>query len=275
MKNKILWILIGVFIIASTSGFLIGRYYTIKNNLSLYLKEIPEKIPVDEINRYREEMKKLKNTMEKEQKDIIFAAKKGEIEKMREHIDSITKVKKEILLETAEHLHKVSLSFPPQIRESFIEQRLKPSRVIITKFEQLPVPHSELIPLPEEIEKFKENAESFLNSGDFENAIEQYESIIMKVPEHVISRIEIGNAYRKLNQFDKAKEYYLDVLEIEPNNLNAYYRLIDMEISRKNLPEVNKYLKETFKISPKNGIILNFDKHLDVEDVIEEKTEKN
>jgi tetratricopeptide (TPR) repeat protein len=266
MKNKILWILIGVFIIASTSGFLIGRYYSIKRNLSLYIKEIPEKIPVDEINRYREEMKKLKNTMEREQHDIIFAAKRGEIEKMREHIDSITKVKKEILLETAEHLHRVSLSFPPQVRESFIEQKLKPPRVIITKFEELQVPHPDIIPLPPEIEKFKENAESFFNLGDFEKAIEQYESIIMKVPKHVISRIEIGNAYRKLNQFDKAKEYYLDVLEIEPNNLNAYYRLIDLELSRKNLPEVNKYLKETFKIYPKNGVILNFDSHQEVEE---------
>lgn len=266
MKNKILWIFMGVFIIASASGFLIGRYYTIKRNLSLYIKEIPEKIPVDEINRYREEMKKLKNTMEREQKVIILTAKMGEIEKMREHIDSITKVKKEILLKTAEHLHKVALSFPPQIRESFIEQKLKAPRVIVTNFEELPVPHPDIIPLPEEIEKFKEDAESFFNLGDFEKAIEQYESIIMKVPEHVISRIEIGNAYRKLNQFEKAKEYYLDVLEIEPNNLNAYYRLIDLEISRKNLKEVNKYLKETFKISPKNGIILNFDTHLEEEE---------
>ena len=50
MKNKILWVFIIVFIIAASSGFFIGRYYTIRRNITLYFEEIPEKIPTKLIN---------------------------------------------------------------------------------------------------------------------------------------------------------------------------------------------------------------------------------
>jgi len=271
MKNKILWVFIIVFIIAASSGFFIGRYYTIRRNITLYFEEIHEKIPVEEVKRYRQEMKRLRNLMEREQKYIIFAAKRGEREKIREHIDIISKVKKEILLVTVEHLRKVSLSLPPQIRESYIEHRLKPPRVQLHKFEDIPVPPSKMLPLPPEMDKFNERAEAYFNIGEYENAIEQYESIISKIPENVISRIKIGNVYRILNQYDKAKEQYLDVLEIEPNNLNAYYRLIDLEISRKNLPEIKKYINEAFNISPDVHVILKFPTQVDTEKIEEEE----
>ncbi|MCK4321980.1 tetratricopeptide repeat protein [candidate division WOR-3 bacterium] len=271
MKNKILWVFIIVFIIAASSGFFIGRYYTIRRNITLYFEEIHEKIPVEEVKRYRQEMKRLRNLMEREQKYIIFAAKRGEREKIREHIDSISKVKKEILLETVEHLRKVSLSLPPQIRESYIEHRLKPPRVQLHKFEDIPLPPSKMLPLPPEMDKFNERAEAYFNIGDYEKAIEQYESIISKIPENVISRIKIGNVYRKLNQYDKAKEHYLDVLEIEPNNLDAYYMLIDLEISRKNLPEIKKYINEAFNVFPDVHVIFKFPTQLDTEKIEERK----
>lgn len=270
MKNKILWVFIIVFIIAASSGFFIGRYYTIRRNITLYFEEIPEKIPIEEVKRYRQEMKRLRNLMEREQKYIIFATKRGEREKIREHIDSISKVKKKILLETVEHLRKVSLSLPPQIRESYIEHRLKPPRVQLHKFEDIPVLPPETLLLPPEIELMQESGDSYFDIGEYENAIEQYESIVVKLPKHVISIIEIGNAYRELNQYDEAKECYLKALKIEPNNLNACYQLIELEISRKNLPEVKKYLDKAFKGFPNVRVIRKFHIQPDTEKITEE-----
>ena len=281
MKNKILWIFIGIFIITAASGFSLGRYYTIRRNLSIYFKEITEDIPVEEVKRYREEMKRLKNLMEREQKDIILATTRGEIETMREHIDSISKVKREILILTTEHLHTISKTLPPPIRESFIERKLKLPKGphFLRLYIKEPYPESEgdipvLLPetllLPPEIELMQESGDSYFKIGEYENAIEQYESIIMKLPKHVISIIEIGNAYRELSQYDEAKECYLKALEIEPNNLNVCYRLIELEISRKNLPEVKRYLDKVFKGFPNVHVIRKFHIQPDTEKITEE-----
>lgn len=125
MRNKITWLIVGVFIVAGVSGFFTGRFFTIRRNASFFAREMPAKIPVEEIKRYRREMKQLRVLMDKERAHIIWATKSGEMEKLREHIDSISKLKREILIQTTEQLHEISKTLPPSMREHFIEQMLE------------------------------------------------------------------------------------------------------------------------------------------------------
>jgi len=125
MRNKITWLIVGVFIVAGVGGFFTGRFFTIRRNVSFLAREMPAKIPVEEIKRYRHNMKRLRDLMGKEREYIIFAAKVGEMEEVREHIDSISKLKREILIQTTEQLHEISKTLPPSMREHFIEQMLE------------------------------------------------------------------------------------------------------------------------------------------------------
>ncbi|MCK4422323.1 hypothetical protein KAW48_11070 [candidate division WOR-3 bacterium] len=125
MRNKFLWLIVGAFIVAGTGGFFFGRFFTIRRNASFIAREMPTKFPVEEIKRYRREMKHLRVLMDKERAHIIWATKSGEMEKLREHIDSISKLKREILIQTTNQLHEIAKTLPPSMREPFIEHMLK------------------------------------------------------------------------------------------------------------------------------------------------------
>ncbi len=80
--------------------------------------------------------------------------------------------------------------------------------------------------------------------------------VIKIIPEHVSSRLEIGNAYLKLRQYQNAEKYYKEALEIAPENLSVYYQLINLELTRKNLSAVKKYIDKGFSIDPGDSILL-------------------
>ncbi len=125
MRNKITWLIVGVFIVAVVGGFFMGRFFTIRRNASFIAKEMPEGISVEEIKRYRHEMKRLRDLMKDERESIILAVKGDEMEEVRRHIDSISRIKREILIQTINQMNEISKTLPPSIRKSFIEQKLK------------------------------------------------------------------------------------------------------------------------------------------------------
>jgi tetratricopeptide (TPR) repeat protein len=108
----------------------------------------------------------------------------------------------------------------------------------------------------DDIEIIKKLAESYTELGEYNKAIEEYKSIIKIIPRHVSSRIQIGNVYVKLRQYRTAENYYKEALEIEPSNLSVYYQLINLELIRKNLVGVKKYIDKGFSINSKDVVLL-------------------
>lgn len=107
-----------------------------------------------------------------------------------------------------------------------------------------------------DIEIREKLAESYAKVGEYRNAIEEYELIIEQVPKHVLSRLKIGNLYSEMGGYQKAEEYYKEALEIESSNLTIYYQLINLELTRKNLAGVRKYINEGFSIDRNDTILL-------------------
>jgi tetratricopeptide (TPR) repeat protein len=59
-----------------------------------------------------------------------------------------------------------------------------------------------------------------------------------------------------LGQYNTAENYYKEALQIETSNLTVYYQLINLELTRKNLPEVKKYINKGFSIDSDDSILL-------------------
>lgn len=125
MKSKNIWLFLGIFIIAAAGGFFLGRYVIIKRSAIIFSKGLPDKIPPEEIHEYRKKMDNLRKLMESERKKILISTHEGDMEELKRHIDSVSKLKKKIMLETVEQIHKISKTLPPEFRKHFIEHKLK------------------------------------------------------------------------------------------------------------------------------------------------------
>jgi tetratricopeptide (TPR) repeat protein len=59
------------------------------------------------------------------------------------------------------------------------------------------------------------------DQGNYEEAIQSYQTIIEKTPETYILYRNIGNCYFQMENYDKAEEFYLKVLENEPDDTQS------------------------------------------------------
>jgi len=109
--------------------------------------------------------------------------------------------------------------------------------------------------LDNNVEEIKKRDESYVEVGEDQNAIEEHKTIIKSIPEHVSSRIQIGNDYLKMGQYNTAEKCYKEALEIEPTNLSIYYQLINLEFTRKNLSGAKRYINKGFSIDSNDGIL--------------------
>ncbi|MEA1913074.1 MAG: hypothetical protein U9N06_04475 [candidate division WOR-3 bacterium] len=125
MKNKVMILMIGILVVAATGGFFAGRYFTIRRTASYFAKEMPKRIPVEDLRSYRKQMEQYRKLLDKERQELTEAVKKDEIDKVRKHIDSLSRIKRELLMNTCDEIRRISKALPPEIRKSFIEHRLK------------------------------------------------------------------------------------------------------------------------------------------------------
>ncbi|MCK8058380.1 MULTISPECIES: tetratricopeptide repeat protein [unclassified Fusibacter] len=81
---------------------------------------------------------------------------------------------------------------------------------------------------------------SYANISDFESAINYSELSLGIVPNDTISLTNLGNAYMGLDQYEKAKEIYLQAIQSDNDNNYAYYGL---GIVNENLENSDKALE--------------------------------
>jgi len=112
--------------------------------------------------------------------------------------------------------------------------------------------------IPDDIDTRLKLAEAYTDAKMYSKAVEEYKFVISKIPNYVSVIIKLGNAYESLNKYSLAQEQYLHALKIEPQNLSAYYYLINLNIFKlKNYTAAEIYLKKALEINKRDEILWN------------------
>jgi tetratricopeptide (TPR) repeat protein len=92
------------------------------------------------------------------------------------------------------------------------------------------------------------------NTKTGQDAIDQFSEVLKIDPNNTTAMASIGQLYYGMKDFDKAKQYQRDRLQVEPNNPEPYYWIgvIDWAVAQKNDADVRKDLKLTVP-DPKTG----------------------
>ncbi|RLN95434.1 hypothetical protein BBJ28_00008148 [Nothophytophthora sp. Chile5] len=63
----------------------------------------------------------------------------------------------------------------------------------------------------------------------------------------------VGNVQHKLKQFKEARQSSLEVLQLDPSNVKAMYRVGQIALDQSEFAEANEFLRKALEIEPKNG----------------------
>ncbi|MBL4894930.1 MAG: tetratricopeptide repeat protein [Emcibacter sp.] len=100
-------------------------------------------------------------------------------------------------------------------------------------------------------------AESFLQAGDYGNAMRLYQRAANENPKHMASRLGLAKTYQALGATDAALNFYEQVLRIDPTNMEAKMGTGQMLITRNRPADAIPYLERLLKQDPKNHKIYN------------------
>lgn len=100
-------------------------------------------------------------------------------------------------------------------------------------------------------------AESFLQAGDYGNAMRLYQRAANENPKHIQSRMGLAKTYQALGASDAALNFYEQVLRLDPMNMDAKMGTGQMLITRNRPADAIPYLKGLLKQDPKNHKIYN------------------
>jgi len=100
-------------------------------------------------------------------------------------------------------------------------------------------------------------AESFLQAGDYGNAMRLYQRAANENPKHISSRLGLAKTYQAIGASDAAINFYDQVLRLDPNNMEAQMGSGQMLITRNRPEEAISYLAALSKQDPKNYRIYN------------------
>ena len=100
-------------------------------------------------------------------------------------------------------------------------------------------------------------AESFRIAGDYTNAIRLYQRAANESPNHVTSRLALGQIYQRLGAMDGAQTFYQQVIDLDPDNSEAQLGLGQMLVQSDNPLEAVVYLEKAAIKSPDNYRIYN------------------
>ncbi len=100
------------------------------------------------------------------------------------------------------------------------------------------------------------------NQGEYEKALVVFKEFIEKQPEFYEARVNIGNCYIKLKQYDKAMEefkFVLEKLEEEKDNLigndtasSVYASLGELYMDKNDFENAKEYFEKSINIDPSN-----------------------
>ena len=77
--------------------------------------------------------------------------------------------------------------------------------------------------------------------SDKVSALENYKKAYEKGNKNVVLLNEMAYLYLDLGNYDEAKRYYVEALEVSPNNENALQNLLQLFYEEKNIQELKKY----------------------------------
>ena len=77
--------------------------------------------------------------------------------------------------------------------------------------------------------------------SDKVSALENYKKAYEKDNKNVVLLNEMAYLYLDLGNYDEAKRYYVEALEVSPNNENALQNLLQLFYEEKNIQELKKY----------------------------------
>ena len=77
--------------------------------------------------------------------------------------------------------------------------------------------------------------------SDKVSALENYKKAYEKDNKNVVLLNEMAYLYLDLGNYDGAKRYYVEALEVSPNNENALQNLLQLFYEEKNIQELKKY----------------------------------
>lgn len=63
----------------------------------------------------------------------------------------------------------------------------------------------------------------------------------------------VGNVQHKLKQYKEARQSSLEVLQLEPTNVKAMYRIGQIALDQNEFDEANMFLRKALEIEPKNA----------------------
>ena len=73
----------------------------------------------------------------------------------------------------------------------------------------------------EEIQLELDAADALYEAGQYDQAIQAYEAILVKIPSLTTVNLQVGHAYREKKEYDKARAAYQEVLKGDPRNEEA------------------------------------------------------
>ncbi len=84
----------------------------------------------------------------------------------------------------------------------------------------------------------------------YDNAVQSYDELILKIPGKPLPYIEQGEVYELLNDFEKAKSLYSKAVEIDKNAVTAYLNWSTLLLRQNNRPEAKFILEEGLRNNP-------------------------
>ncbi len=98
-------------------------------------------------------------------------------------------------------------------------------------------------------------AEIYKKKKEYDKALDVYEQILgetQKIYEKKIALINAGGLLLEMGEYDKSLKYYLQALELFPDDAQIYYNLAVCYLKQKDIKTAQEYLKKALKVNKEN-----------------------
>lgn len=113
---------------------------------------------------------------------------------------------------------------------------------LITRIPKMPVPHRAV----------QQNITGFnqMSRNDLTAARKTFEELVRDYPDFEWGRGNLGALYSRLGELDQSEEILLDVVDYNPNYLNAWLHLARLKAAKLEIFEANRYLDKAIRLDP-------------------------
>lgn len=101
-----------------------------------------------------------------------------------------------------------------------------------------------------EDEKIHHEGTELYRAGDYVKALEKFQVVLKKYPKDSVLNNNIGLAYLKLNDIERAEMYFQEALKSDPKDSAIYSNLGSVKISQQNWDEAISYFYQAILYHP-------------------------